>query len=422
MLPTNISPEGYEHRFATPPRLLACAFLLSLVLGAQPARAQADALASAHDALKAGDLAVAAQGHRDYLKTHPDAPDASKEALHLAWILYKEKVPDTEIRQAFQDVCDQYAGTAQAATAGFALANYRVKDKRYDRAVQEFARVAAEPNAPPDLAAEALLETGFMHIENYFAREYFGSDGDPVTDPTDSDRIAMLNQAAQRLADVAAILASREDDTGTCRTAAAYAECGVGEVEILLGRPYRAEKWYQSALKRCEGAFEPPVRTLATLGLGAALYHEGRYLACIAQMDRIIREPVTGKVLYSLVVPDYVVAHAHLWKAASYRHLGRYQEALFAADRAAASLASLGSSPATSARMTAEALTTTKLVDTWVTGLTNPSSEYRDRIATTPRSEPLPGGAEIVNRPAAPASVDGGGPRTDARRKEGANR
>jgi tetratricopeptide (TPR) repeat protein len=404
MLPTNITPEGYEYKIVTPPRLLACIFLLSLALGARPAGAQADALASAHDALKAGDLAAAAQGHRDYLSTHPDAPDASKEALHLAWILYKEKLPDTEIRQAFQDVCDRYSGTAEAATAGFSLANYAVKDKRYDLAIQRFAKVAAEPDAPPNLAAEALLETGFMHIENYFAEQFVSADGVLITDPSDLERAAMLQRAAVRLADVAADLAGRTDEAGVYRTSAAYAECGAGEVELLLGRPYVAERWYRSALKRCDQTVEPPVRTLATLGLGAALYHQGRYLACLKEMDRLLAEPATGKVLYSLTVPEFVVAHAHLWEAASYQHLGKRVEAKAAAESASKTLVALTSIVRADSPMTVMSVQATKRADAWLAALRDPQAARRERIAARDRNQPLPGGSESDSASAPRAS------------------
>lgn len=384
--------------------MLACLFLLTLALGAPPARAQTDALASAHDALRSGDLAAAAQGHRDYLQSHPDAADASKEALHLAWILYKEKVPDSDIRKAFQDVCDKYAGTAEAATAGFSLANYAVKDKRYDLAIQRFATVAAEPAAPPNLAAEALLETGFMHVENYFAEQFVSSEGVLVADPSDLERAAMLQRAAQRLAEVARELAARADETGVCRTAAAYAECGAGEVELLLGRPYVAERWYRSALKRCDGTVEPPVRTLATLGLRAALYHEGRYLACLKQMDDLLAEPATGKVLYSLTVPEFVVAHAHLWQAASYQHLGKRVEAKAAAESASKTLVALTSIVPADSPMTVMSVRATKLADAWLAALRDPQAAGRERIAARDRNQPLPGGSESDSASAPRAS------------------
>lgn len=286
---------------------------------------QANTIAQAHFALQSGDLGNAVRLHSDYLTRNPSAADAAKETLHLAWIMYKQGLPDTTMQAAFSRVVSRYPGTAEAARARMALANYSTKQTRFDSAIGQFQEVADDSTTPTEIADEALLETGFLSIQQHFAERVTPGSGEASVLPDEAAKLAFLEQARERLQAVVKILEARAGDPYTHQTAAAYAACGVGEIWLLEGCPEIAETWYQSALDRGTGVVHPAVRTLATLGLGVCLYREGRYVTADLAFRAVTEKPVTGIVLYSLNVSDRVVGQAYLWRAAVARHLNDTQ-------------------------------------------------------------------------------------------------
>jgi hypothetical protein len=148
-----------------------------------------------------------------------------------------------------------------------------------------------------------------------------GAEGRTIADSDSEAKLKYLEDGRSALVRAIQVLDRKTRDLGAHQTAAAYAECGIGEINLLEGLPEPAEQWYRAALSRNTELVQPAVRTLATLGLGVSLYRQGRYVAADEAFQAVLARPITGVVLYNLRVERVVESQAQIWRAAVARHL-----------------------------------------------------------------------------------------------------
>jgi tetratricopeptide (TPR) repeat protein len=225
--------------------------------------------------------------------------------------------PKAERRSLFLAVANQWKGTQEGAEARWRVAYFDLIAKDFDASLTRFREVARDPNADPAIAGEALLQTGFLPISAFWASK-----------GTEADKLKLLQEAFSRLSQIA-----KSGGSGTVAgTTRSYAASGCAEVFLLQGNPVQAEQWYRQALTNTEA--EPTATTMATYGLGVALYRQGRYGEALQAQTLVSTQGKTGIMLRALLVSPSLPAKASLWRAAALSHLGQKKAAIVAIDDA----------------------------------------------------------------------------------------
>lgn len=210
--------------------------------------------------------------------------------------------------------------------ADFTLAHYLIRESRFDQAIAAFEETSAQQGLPPAMADEALLQTGFLYIQEFL------TPGQANLSP--EQRMALLKKARVRLEQAVEFLSGQTEAMDIHETAAAYAECGVAEIYLMEHIPSRADAWYRKALARPKEQVRAPVRMMAMLGLGVALFRQGRMSDAAEAFDAVLADPHTGTVLYGLTVPDFLVPEAQLWRATAAHHMGDHAASIAMAKKA----------------------------------------------------------------------------------------
>ncbi|MCL6473423.1 MAG: tetratricopeptide repeat protein [Firmicutes bacterium] len=216
-----------------------------------------------------------------------------------------------EARPLFEKLMQDYPRTTVGVEARWMVAYYRLNDRQFDEAQRLFQQVADDPLAKPDIAAEALLQTGFVYLSRFWAQP-------PVSG---EERYKLLESAKTRLLQIARNLSARTDEVG--RTAAAYALLGVGEACSYQGDPFGAEKHYRTIVSMKEGV-SPVVLAQAWYGLGVSLYRQRRYGEALEAFEVVKQfgESGEGMVLRALALGNALPERAWLWQGAIWAHLG----------------------------------------------------------------------------------------------------
>ena len=134
--------------------------------------------------------------------------DPSQEADNLLKQAYDTQNAGkrTDALALFEKVMQQFPDTAAGAEARWMVARYRLADKRFDEAYQLFQQVAEHKQAPAAVAAESLLQTGFILISRYWAEAQ--SPG--------LERMRLLESAGERLKRIAEQALSRPSGLTPC--------------------------------------------------------------------------------------------------------------------------------------------------------------------------------------------------------------
>jgi tetratricopeptide (TPR) repeat protein len=216
-----------------------------------------------------------------------------------------------EARSLFEKLMQDYPRTAAGVEARWMVAYYRLNDKQFDEAQRLFQQVADDRLAEPDIAAEALLQTGFVYLSRFWAEP-------PVWG---EERYKLLEAAKTRLLQIARNLSGRTDEVG--RTAAAYALLGAAEACSYQGDPFGAERHYRTIVLMKEGV-SPVVLAQAWYGLGVSLYRQRRYGEALQAFEVVkqIGEAGEGIVLRGLALGNALPERAWLWQGAIWAHLG----------------------------------------------------------------------------------------------------
>lgn len=238
--------------------------------------------------------------------TSSDADSLLKQAYDL-----KAQGKRDEARTLFEKIMRDYPKTSAGVEARWMVAYYLLNDKQFDDAQRLFQQVASDALAKPDIAAEALLQTGFVYISRYWAE----------ANAPGEQRFKLLEQAESRLLQIARSLSNRSDDIG--RTAAAYALLGVGEAWLYRGMPESAEPHYRAILAMKDGV-HPVVTAQAWYCLGVSLYRQRRYGEALQAFEAVkqIGEAGEGIVLRSLALGNALPERAWLWQATIWAQLG----------------------------------------------------------------------------------------------------
>lgn len=238
--------------------------------------------------------------------TSLDADSLLKQAYDL-----KGQGKRDEARTLFEKLMRDYPNTSAGVEARWMVAYYLLNDKQFDEAQRLFQQVADDARAKPDIAAEALLQTGFVYLSRYWAEG----------DAPGEQRYKLLEQAKTRLSQIARSLSNRRDDIG--RTAVAYALLGVGEAWLYQGMAEQAEPHYRAILAM-KGGVSEIVLAQAWYCLGVSLYRQRRYAEALEAFDAVkqIGEAGEGIVLRSLALGNALPERAWLWQAAIWAQLG----------------------------------------------------------------------------------------------------
>lgn len=239
-------------------------------------------------------------------ETSSDADSLLKQAYDL-----KAQGKRDEARTLFERIMRDYPKTSAGVEARWMVAYYLLNDKQFDDAQRLFQQVASDVLAKPDIAAEALLQTGFVYISRYWAE----------ANAPGEQRYKLLEQAESRLLQIARSLSTRTDDIG--RTAAAYALLGAAECCSYRGFAASAERYHRQILAMKEGV-HPAVLAQAWYGLGANLWRQSRYAEALEAFEAVKQLGAAGEgvVLRSLALGNALPERAWLWQAAIWAQLG----------------------------------------------------------------------------------------------------
>jgi len=238
--------------------------------------------------------------------TSSDADSLLKQAYDL-----KTQGKRDEARTLFEKIMRDYPKTSAGVEARWMVAYYLLNDKQFDDAQRLFQQVASDALAKPDIAAEALLQTGFVYISRYWAE----------ANAPGEQRFKLLEQAESRLLQIARSLSNRSDDIG--RTAAAYALLGAAESCSYRGFAASAERYHRQILALKDGA-HPAVLAQAWYGLGANLWRQSRDAEALEALEagKQLGAAGAGIVLRSLALGNALPERARLWQAAIWAQLG----------------------------------------------------------------------------------------------------
>ena len=227
-----------------------------------------------------------------------------------------------EARSLFEKLMQDYPRTAAGVEARWMVAYYRLNDRQFDEAQRLFQQVADDPLAKPDIAAEALLQTGFVYLSRFWAEP-------PVSG---EERYKLLEAAKTRLLQIAKYLSARTDEVA--RTAAAYAWLGVGEAFLYQGDPQGAEPHYRTIVAMKEGV-SPVVLAQAWYALGVSLYRQRRYGEALQAFEAVKQfgESGEGIVLRSLALGNALPERAWLWQGAIWARLGNVPRSVAALEQ-----------------------------------------------------------------------------------------
>lgn len=250
--------------------------------------------------------------------------DPSQDANNLLKQAYDTKSAGkrADALTLFEKIMQEFPDTSAGAEARWMVACYRLADKRFDEAEQLFQQVAVHKQAPADIAAESLLQTGFVFISRYWAE---------AQSPGPA-RMRLLQTAAGRLRRIAQEASSRSDPFA--RTVWGYALLGVGESYLYQGAPDTAEPYYRQIVQASDGV-HPAVVAQAWYALGVSLFRQRRYGEALQAFEAVKQMGAKGEgiVLRSLALGNALPERAGVWQAVIWASMGNLERSSLALEQ-----------------------------------------------------------------------------------------